>query len=379
MEIKTINYYINRTLDYYESKKKHIGLFLAHSDYMVPGRYAFSRNMKYIYSRNTDNEMIRKIIDHSNNKDSIKKILLNFLILIILRILYPNLLYIKRIPDIEVKYMGVIYVLNTNDTGFKIFCILNNVIIEFFHSDKEYNRKLHNYQSFYKYFPMPEVISFDSGRLNITTRLIDVKGINLWSKNDFNKIMQDVFYRYTEYFKSCKKKDMYHMDAAVKSPYSTFGNATRSRFIQKYIPDELLKKAFPYIKLHGDLHAGNILIDSMDKILYIDWELSDNYIFFFDIFYLIKCTADDKNPVYLDSYMSGEYDLFLTQLFKLFGMKYEKKYRAEYLSIFMVNCYDAKLKILKFKSKANKLVKYSFLDQLKRDMRFLDAVRHKYN
>lgn len=362
---KTINYYIKRVLAYYKGKRKHIDLFVEHSDYMVPGRYTWSSNMKYIYLKNGDNKKIKEMLDDNEEISSAKLKLLNAAISIIFKTIYARSFSIDFFETKSKEYTGVIYVLNSNDNGFKIFDFDNNSIVEFFFDIEDYYRKLRNYRRFCDYFPMPELISSDSERLNIVTRLIDSKG-DIWDENDFDEVMDDVLCKYLAYFKVCKEKGAYCMDAALRPRCDSFGHAVRSKFIEKYVPAELLKKEFPCIELHGDLHSKNILIGSCGEIYYIDWELSDMHIFFFDLFYLIKSFADKGNPAYLDR----------SQACKLFELEFKKEYRLDYLSVFILNCFDARLRF--FDSLSDDNEKISLTYQLKRDMQFLEYARHKY-
>lgn len=111
---KTINYYIKRVLAYYKGKRKHIDLFVEHSDYMVPGRYTWSSNMKYIYLKNGDNKKIKEMLDDNEEISSAKLKLLNAAISIIFKTIYARSFSIDFFETKSKEYTGVIYVLNLN-------------------------------------------------------------------------------------------------------------------------------------------------------------------------------------------------------------------------------------------------------------------------
>ncbi len=94
---------------------------------------------------------------------------------------------------------------------------------------------------------------------------------------------------------------------------------------------------FPFLELHGDLWTSNILIDEHhnEDIYYIDWEHSKEYIMFYDFYCLIWNDVYHKQDnTYFNKYMLGEYDQYFNNVFQIFDIEFEARYRAEYFSIF---------------------------------------------
>src|SRR5699024_1918983 len=90
--------------------------------------------------------------------------------------------------------------------------------------------------------------------------------------------------------------------------------------------EELLELKFPFVKGHGDLRKANILLSNKNnKIYYIDWELSQPFIIFYDLFFLMYHEAVySQNYLILDDYFKGRYDNYLHNISELCGIEYKK-------------------------------------------------------
>src|SRR5699024_10905669 len=113
-------------------------------------------------------------------------------------------------------------------------------------------------------------------------------------------------------------------------------------FLTEILTQDFLNEVFPAIHLHGDLWASNILIEKHDpeNSYMIDWEHAKNYLFFYDLFFLMLNEAFlNQNIYYLQRYMSGNYDAELHDFFSLFGLRFKKKYRLDYLVITIIAQY----------------------------------------
>ena len=87
--------------------------------------------------------------------------------------------------------------------------------------------------------------------------------------------------------------------------------------------------------MHGDLHAGNTLIQDKKTNL-IDFEYANTYIFIYDIFnYIYFESVIRGDSSYLKLYCNGEYDSLLDAMFKKFDMMYDCNKKAEYMLLFL--------------------------------------------
>jgi len=103
------------------------------------------------------------------------------------------------------------------------------------------------------------------------------------------------------------------------------------------IPKSLQEMKFPKVKLHGDLWTANIIVDKQD-IWYIDWNESDDYLFFYDFFKMMwKEAYVHGEHGYLDTYLARDWDADFTKIFKLFNLNFETEHRLAYFYLFFLN------------------------------------------
>ena len=87
-----------------------------------------------------------------------------------------------------------------------------------------------------------------------------------------------------------------------------------------------------YVKrvCHGDLYRNNLLFDGKE-FYYIDFELLNNHVFYFDIVSYFVCEyLMFNNGEMLNDYLDGVYDGYLEELFAVNGCKYDPKKKKIY-------------------------------------------------
>src|SRR5699024_3316525 len=238
------------------------------------------------------------------------------------------------------RFQETAYLPDRKESGSKIFDLINNKVITFFGDKGEYNHKINSYLHFKQYFDAPNITENDKSELLLIEDYIESKNNSDWDGKDFDYVIEDIFERSIRYFRDCKKRKEYRLD----NPLSFIDNISTenliSPFKKKHITEELESVKYPFIRLHGDLWTSNILINinNDNDIYYIDWERSKDFIIFYDFFSLIWNEVYHKgNSIYLEKYMSGQYDEYFIEIFQIFEMSYKRECRKEYFSVFFLN------------------------------------------
>ena len=149
-------------------------------------------------------------------------------------------------------------------------------------------------------------------------------------------MFEDLLNKTTNYLKAIKASKNYK----VLSIRELSKRTTRKDGIIKIFLDGISKETIdielPFVKLHGDLISFNILLNkNNNEIKYIDFERSDYFIFFYDIFLLIWLEFTIKNDDrYLDFFVDEKYDVRLAEMFKIFDLEYKPENKIDYINIF---------------------------------------------
>lgn len=337
---------IKDLINYYKSKQDLVNDFIQYSEYMVAGEYTFDETLTFIYLK--DHYTSDKIVNmFRNNFSNLKfnnfpfllKSILNF-IHILIKIRFSKDLKIKNNNNEYVNFKGTGYLAGSETKDCKLFDLIDNKVITISLNKNTFNNKINNYKYFNEYFMIPEIINYDDNKLIITEEYIDFKANDMWTEEEHNSIIEDIFQSYIEYFKNCKENNNYDWKMSLGFINTISTKNFISSFIKKNIPKELMNYKFPFIKLHGDLWTSNILIDKdcNKNIYYIDWERSKEFIMFYDFFSLMwNGVYASRDYTYISKYILGEYDEYFREIFELFGLEFKEVYKKEYLSIFFLN------------------------------------------
>ncbi|MHB1153384.1 MAG: phosphotransferase [Eubacteriales bacterium] len=357
---------------FYISRKRIIRNFKFNKIYMINGDYIFDKTFNYIYLNNDFTSIkVSDLFDNGSKilayKFTISKHIINYILIKSLSFK----LKIKNNGEIEKKeFKGNIYLPNWDDNNFKIFDLYNKKILHIFTKKEAYLKKLFNYNHFNHYFNMPLIINKDENNLLIIEEYRDFKKYNSWNDCDFKIVMKDIFMKTIKYFSSIVGK----LDYTLKTPINLL-ERKEDNFINDIlngINDALKNTNFPKILLHGDLWTSNILLDNKNKnVRYIDFELSKEFIFFYDIFYLMWSEFNIyKSHKFLEFLLSGEFDSYFALIFNMFRLNFTVQHKIDYLNIFFLSHYCEWL------YKADKTTKQVFYNKYKM---FMDFARNNFN
>ncbi|KKK36621.1 hypothetical protein WQ57_18410 [Mesobacillus campisalis] len=183
-----------------------------------------------------------------------------------------------------------------------------------------------------------------------------------WVDEDLLKVMEDVFNRYYHYFCSCLVKGTY----PFVTPISLFKSVPNNRdtiFIWSEIEADFQEMNVPMLRLHGDLWTANTLLDkSVGEIYFIDWEFSNYLFFFYDFFNMMWVEFYiNKNDLFLNQYVNGEYDHEMERAFTLFGLDFKQQARMSYFNLYFLNYYAMRLTKMDLKSRKAYIKQYKKL------------------
>jgi|SRR5690625_3621714 len=123
-------------------------------------------------------------------------------------------------------------------------------------------------------------------------------------------------------------------------------NDNVNKLFLKYINNEVREMKLPMVKLHGDLWSSNILLKkgNSSKFYYIDWEYSNDYFFFYDLFWFMQNEAIyNGNFTFIKKYINGRYDDQFINIFRTFDLDFREEHRQGFLVIFFFNILKTRL------------------------------------
>ncbi|MFD1416133.1 phosphotransferase [Oceanobacillus jeddahense] len=208
-------------------------------------------------------------------------------------------------------------------------------------SNKEsYQRKIANYTYFSPFFRIPSLINQDAKHNMVMEEFVHFEDK---TDNDAAFILKTVYDDYRSYFNYL----MLHSKVDYQTLNHLLNTSSNVKHIHQFqkiiekVSTELLSLNLPFINLHGDLWSDNILLtdEAGEKTLwYIDWETAGKYVFFYEFFKFIWNELDvHHNYSYYQRYIAGEFDEGLTNLFAIFHLTFEPKYRQSYFCLFFLN------------------------------------------
>lgn len=314
------------------------------SEYLVQGEYVFDDFLTYIHLKDESiSAKANNLFKNSYTAIISKKSSLKMAFIFIIKYIFFNKVIVNKKTETDDNFFrGTVYLPVGNGEEVRIFDLLNNKISLIFSDRESYNDKINNYRNFQQYFSMPALLSYNNEKLLIIEEYIDFVPNHSWRKEDYLYVMEDIFNREINYFEKCKKKCNYIFRTPLSLLEELPNNNEFIDFIKNNIKQELMNIKFPFLKLHGDLWISNILLkkEDINKVYYIDWEYSKDFIMFYDLFFMILNEAYiNNNYIYIEKYILGEYDGNFEEIFQIFEMTFKKKYRLDYLYIYLINQY----------------------------------------
>lgn len=287
---------IKYIIDFFKRKrfiKKQVKLL---NNYVSKGKFKYNNNCFYIVLK--DNKEIERAISLLDEKleekrtgiiETIKKILSNGKV---------------KINGENKKFNATLILLTHQSKSLKMFDFKESVVITKYLKENEYFKTIENYNYFKYYFKTPKLVEQNDDEKVIIEELINYIPTSTLNIDQKNFLIKDIFNRYINYLK-------YNKDLIT------------------------IKNEYPYIKSLGDLMYKNIFYKGRE-FYYIDFELSNTNFILYDIFtFIFYAFYNNNETLYYKQYMTGSYDNYINQMFKISGIKYEVEKKDEYFNIFI--------------------------------------------
>src|SRR5690625_465290 len=152
-----------------------------------------------------------------------------------------------------INFKGTLLLLGSNQNDVKIFDPVSMKALTKFSSAEDYSKKVFNYRTFSKYFPMPLLLYNDADKLILIEEYVRYKPYSELGHEDYDYVIRDVFEKNIVYFTSISKES----ELWVNTPYNIIESISKKDELLDYlwnnIDNSMKKLAFPYVDVHGDL------------------------------------------------------------------------------------------------------------------------------
>lgn len=303
--------------------------FLDCSDYLKAGKYKFSESMKYLYIDEHGFESLSHKLFHRKFTNKYITIIRKIMFILF----FNNHININQGNKI---FEGQIYLPgNVGNCSLlkkaKIFDFSKNQLLEIFDYKEDIERKINDHTYFSKLFNVPSIIEIDYNKNILVEELIQDEK----KESDVQKILLSFLEKQTKQINDIPSEmnivDMEELIIGNKEIFDLIGYniiENMNRDIKEYKLIECVQ--------HGDLWFENIIISNKMMFL-IDYEHTGNYLMYYDfIGFIFREYLLYKRFICLDSFIRGDYDYLLDQIFMNSNCNYLPECKSDYFSIYVL-------------------------------------------
>lgn len=309
--------------------------------YLDSGRYTFDKSFNYLYI-GADEKILDKLFGNEVKVLHYKFGFFKSIIELVFKVIFFKEVRVRETEvSNNINFKGKVFLPSRREKSFKIFDFENKKILFRFIDKEEYDNKIINYEYFKNIYPTPNIISKFEDELVIIEEFIEFKISNLWTEDDYNRVLDDFMDKTINYFLNIDK-DAYSLQSIKDLVTKLPDNDILINYIWGNIDDKIKEMEFPFLKLQGDLLKNNVLIDN-DGIKYIDFEHSGELIFYFDLINFIWMEfRHRKDTRFIENFIKGKYDNYMKTIFNLFDLDYMIEKKLDYINIFILVMYKQK-------------------------------------
>ena len=297
-----------------------------YSSFLSEGTYELltgSDRKKIFYLRN--NSTLKFICDHKQNLARHKQ---NIFV-----VLVDSLFKLKIVKSECQKFLGHLLLLTYNK-DIKIFDFNNHQVLTIYHDKEKFILVESAFKNLNPFFNFTDIY-FSYNNFYQIEHLICQKCYEQLSKYEKDYVFQKIILQYTEYFRQTDHRLLQRVipEELCKELEKKIPKSVRLRIERILLTPNFRNISFPRVFLHGDLNSGNIFADG-EQVKMIDLEHAGNFVFIYDIFYLISYEAIARNNFFLlKEYCNGMYDDLLLNLFSQLGMVYDANTKIKYVAV----------------------------------------------
>lgn len=302
------------------------------------GKWKFDDNINHLYKLNSFDSVQKKLLltlIPRKRKTNITRKFLNKLKHIVSKIIIINVN-----PIMEREISGTLIIFGNSNMYYKVFDFKKKRILIMFKENRELLRYLNNYNHFIKYLTIPMIVH-ESESYIIEYLLVD--NYKYKSKpSSIIKILKDYDGKLFKYILENKMLTEYlHIPPSLNKNYFVNNDFYKNEYIKTI--NKFKTTLFPNFKLHGDLKRNNVIMNKTG-IYYIDFELSDNYPFFYDFFKLLQNEVNNKEYTLLEYLLNDENMSFLEKYINKLLDKSISISLKEYIHLFFNSLYYYEIK-----------------------------------
>ncbi|HCX64688.1 MAG TPA: hypothetical protein DHN33_05710 [Eubacteriaceae bacterium] len=307
-------------------------------DYLRPGHYRIqSATKKILYIKDTHTlDFIEKNTSHLLNPSHTRaETFLSKGVGIIQSLINFKKITIKHHLADPVTAKNKLLMITKND-DLKLFNFEEGIITNFLTNTNKYLTLKEAYMIFHKYFDTP-FIQFNDEDQSYIEHKINFKPYTSWTDRERNQAVENIFNKYTRYFYECNKKNLnqVYTEELLERLYATINPNPLTDVFNQIIAEESFNDSWPLLKCHGDMNFFNILL-SNNKYYLIDWEQSEDCVFFYDLFSFVLVEALFREDYsYINHYLTGQYDSYFINIFNIFNRTFHTTNRKYYLAVFL--------------------------------------------
>lgn len=334
---------IGKVLAFISRKKQVFKEFLEYQNYMNPGIYQWDNTLRFIMKTNPNAERgtYHTFYNYYGKKE-------RFFLWLARHTFFRDKIVVNGNGAVKTHFVGEVYrpFRSTNNyRDKKLFNFAEGKVLSIFSRDIDYRRTLDIHKKFQIFFPMPKILWKNQQNREICEELVEFVPIEMWTEDDYEFVMNDMLTRSLRYLQKESKRKL--RDVTPRMTFLALENKQEIRFIYKMVTPHLLRESHPCIELHGDLWRSNTFLikdRNLRKVVYIDWEFSEELPFFYDFFTFIWLDGYvNQEDFYFKRYLAGEYDSELQKMYSFFGLTYNPAYRIDYFHIYFLYFYSYRL------------------------------------
>lgn len=232
------------------------------------------------------------------------------------------------------EYEGI-YIANNYDKvrETKLFSFKNSKILTVCTSSDEVKKQLEQYELLVKAYNMPPVKNNEKYENSYEISMVELK-----SFDDERPAFENICKSIVAYNTEMETLKFISVKELIEFSYDEEINSYLQKIADKIDPS-LLKIKIPLCLQHGDLSKENLIYGECGEKIdfwWIDWEHAMERVFFYDLFFYIINPAfyDDMKP--FESYISGEADDIISNMFEHFGLDFDAEKRFDIFLIFAI-------------------------------------------